>query len=312
MTRCDGGPAQEMAAQYLSGELTEPESETFENHYFGCDACHDIVTTLQFVKAELAHEPVNIPIAMPAGHIAPTQNQSSSGRILRFPAPFSVRLLAFGSLAAALLVAAVLTGIVLTRHPNSPAASIQGNGTSNVAPGSQTASSPGKTSVGNGPADSNQPPDTEIASLADLHFPAYQISQLRGADSTSNADAAPHAAFASGMKLYAQGDCRRALTHLTAVPFATADGISAALYSGLCQLKQHALDQAQASFKRIVDAGDTPQLETAEYFLAQTSLLRGDKDGAKTWLASTIALRGDYEDRARNQRARLLESGSQP
>jgi hypothetical protein len=292
--------------------LAESDSDAFENHYIGCDACHEIVTTLQFVKAELASEPVTVPVTEPAEHIVPMQNQDSNGRILKFRTPFPARLLAFGSLAAALLVAAVLTGIVLIRHSTSTAASIQSNGNSTVAPGSQTAPSPGQPTVPNGPAQPAQPTETQIASLADLHLPGYQLAQLRGAEITSNADAAPHAEFVAGMKLYAKGDCRRALAHLTAVPFAAGDGSSATLYSGLCQLKQHALDRAQGSFERIVAAGDSPQLETAEFFLAQTSLLRGDKDHAKTWLASTIALRGDYEVRARNQRALLLKSDSQP
>ena len=30
MTQCSGGPAEEMAARYLAGELSEPESEEFE------------------------------------------------------------------------------------------------------------------------------------------------------------------------------------------------------------------------------------------------------------------------------------------
>jgi predicted Zn-dependent protease len=143
--------------------------------------------------------------------------------------------------------------------------------------------------------------NSELASLADVRLPGYEQPQLRGEEPV-NSD---HLEFSTAMQAYLQGDCARAIESLAKVPATATDGIAAKLYSGLCQFQGRELDRAQASFADVVAAGDTPELETAEYFQAQTLLLLGDAAGAKNWLNRTIALHGDYEERAQKQEALL-------
>ena len=306
MTKCIGSPAEEMAEQYLAGDLPEAETERFEEHYFGCDLCHEHLMALKEIRDGLAREPMAI--VAPASGPAPVEpRQSFRGRILAFPVPMAV----LASLAAALLVGAVLVGIqrsspvlqpghgragstaALKAHPQ-PAMNTHPDAKGN----SQATAKSGGT---NTPAAQPGPPETELASLADVHLPVYQEPQLRG-EEAANSD---HAQFLSGMQAYAQGDCGAALEALARVPATAADGIATKLYSGLCQFKGRELDSAQVSLTDVVDAGDSPELETAEYFLAQTRLLRGDAQGAKDWLNRTIALHGDYEERAQKQAALL-------
>jgi tetratricopeptide (TPR) repeat protein len=109
------------------------------------------------------------------------------------------------------------------------------------------------------------------------------------------------------MRQYAVGDYAGALPHLGQVPAKAADGVAAALFLGLCHFQQHNWKQAEADFRRVAQAGDTPQLETAEYYLAQTMLELGDSAGARVHLAKTIALHGDYEEKAKAQQKELLK-----
>jgi hypothetical protein len=300
MTQCIGSPAQEMAEQYLVGELSEQDAERFENHYFACDLCHEYLLTLRDIRDALAREPIDISAPAPA---PATQDQSRRGRILSFP----VRRMVWGSVAAALLLGAVLVGIRQSRHVY-PLSSEQASSTAsakfqptlpNVAELNPVAE--GKTSAQSADRGGHASQSIELASLVDLRLPGYQLPQLRGEESADN----DHIGFSTGMSAYARGDCHSALERLANVPTTASDSVAAQLYSGLCELKARQLDHAQASFAKVIAAGDTPQLETAEYFLAQTRLLRRDAAGAASWLSKTIALRGDYEERAQKQMALL-------
>jgi anti-sigma factor RsiW len=306
MTKCIGSPAQEMAEQYLVGGLPEAEAERFEDHYFGCDLCHEHLLTLKEIREAMIREPIAI-VAAPTEPARIAPRQSFGARMLAFPVPLAV----LASIAAALLVGAVLVGIQRSSpvlQPGHGAAS--STAAAKAPPQPADSGNPGAISEAAAPAKSDgvsvpvaqaRPAETELALLADLQLPGYQQPQLRG-EEAANSD---HAQFSSGMQAYAQGDCGSALGTLAQVPETAADGIAAKLYSGLCQLQGRELEGAQASLTAVVDAGDTPELETAEYFLAQTRLLRGDAQGAKDWLTRAIALHGDYEDRAQKQVALL-------
>jgi Putative zinc-finger len=307
MTRCSGDPAEEMAARYLAGELSEPESEEFENHYLGCDPCHRMVMTAQALATELASEPAAIPALTPRREAV---KKASAGKILRFPFPIrlSGQVLEFGALAAAVLIAAVLTGVFLKQSGTFDSDATAENGGRTTATPNQKAVSQPIAPVNQATKDGPAVPETEIASLADVHLPGYQPGQLRDAESSDSG----HLEFAAGMASYAKGDCRGALTHLARTPAGSEDALSAGLYSGICHFDQRAFDQAQASFKHVIAAGDTPQLETAEYFQAQTQILKNDAAGARNWLTRTVALKGDYEQRARQQLAALSRATQKP
>jgi len=305
MTECIGSPAHELAEQYLAGTLPEDEVRRFEDHYFACDECHEQLIALQEIRDALSQAPVTVAVGN-----APKRKRGIGALILAFPARSAM----LGSVAALLIAAAVLFGIQKSTHlwtsksrPGNSVASGPsvppggGKAPGATAADSQPSSSAASTAAISKAEDASSLHGTELAELADLHFPAYQQSQLRGeapADDTA-------LSFTAGMQAYAREDCAGAIENLAKVPATSEDGIAAGLYSGLCQLKQRELDQAQASFSRVVAGGDTPQLEAAEYFLAQTRLLRGDAAGATRWLDKTIALHGDYEDRAQKQIALL-------
>jgi hypothetical protein len=307
MTRCSGGPAEEMAARYLAGELSEPESEEFENHFLGCDPCHRMVMTAQALAAELASEPAAIPAVMP--HREPIR-KSSGSKVLLFPGTFPIyisgRMLAYGSLAAGMLLAAVLTGVFLKQSGiYDDDMSAENSGRTTTTP---TTAAHAVTPANSSDRSGQPHAEIEIASLADVHLPGYQPGQLRDAEASDHG----HLEFVAGMASYAKGDCRTALTHLSKTPAASNDALSASLYSGICHFDEHALDMAQTSFKHVIAAGDTPQLETAEYFMAQARLLQDDAAGAKNWLTQTAALKGDYELRARQQLAALARATRKP
>jgi hypothetical protein len=298
MTQCSGGPAEELAALYLADELSEQQSEEFEDHYVGCNRCHRMVLTLQQVGSELANN-TSSAATMPSPD---AQHETSRGKVLRFPAPFAGRLVVFGALAAALLVAAILTGTLVTRNSRSTAAT----SAANTPQAAQQTTQP----AGNPPAVNQLPIATpqqvEVASLADMHLPGYEPGQLRDADTGNRRD------FTAGMQSYAKDDCQAALARLAKTPSGSEDALSASLYGGLCQLKTGSSARAESSFNHVIAAGDTPQLETAEYFLAQARLMQNDPAGARNWLNKTAALRGDYELRARRQLKQLAQLPQKP
>ncbi len=303
MTECKGGPAQELAEPYLTGGLTEAESERFEDHYFSCTACCEFLMDLQAIRDGLSQAPLVIADG--------ANSKPASGRLIGFPQ----RWMMVGAIAAGLVFAAVLVGVMERRGGNAGAVATAGNG---AGPAGRiavmTSPSAGNPSAGKDGAAR----EVEMASLADLQLPKYHAPQLRGADGSSapsDATDTEEAAFKTGMASYGRGDCAGALTQLAKVPVAVDRALAAALYSGLCEMRVHAptgsvraggdMSRAQADFNRVIAAGDSAELETAEYYLAQTMLLRGDETGARSLLTKTIALHGDYEERARREAARL-------
>ena len=301
MTECIGSPAQEMAEQYLAGGLPESEAERFENHYFGCDECHGYVLALQEIRDGLAREPIAI---APAPVLVPVASrQTFRGRVLAFPVPMAV----LGSIAAALIFGYILVRVqrsepILQPGHSAKAAIAAAKRQPPVSSETQPKTAGASDALAKSEAKSvSEAGNTELALLADMHLPGYQQPQLRGEEASAQA----LAAFSTGMQAYAKGDCEKTLQSLREVPGTSAKGVAARLYSGLCEFKGQQLDQAQADFAKVVAAGDTPQLETAEYFLAQSRLLRGDEAGAASWLNKTIALHGDYEEWAQKQETLL-------
>jgi tetratricopeptide (TPR) repeat protein len=275
---CSGGPAEAYAERYLAGDLPEMDSERFEEHFLACANCHDWLLGLQDVKEELRRRPMPVVVAAP--------KPVRQGFFTR-----PVRIVALGSLAAALAVGVIFTGISIRRNsftviseapqPDRPAV--------------------GQTASGDRPAAPAAAQTEDLSSLADLRMPAYREPMLRGAESAS----AAHREFLDGMDSYQKGDCDAAVSHLAMVPASASDGLQAELFLGLCHLQRKDWIEAQASLEKVVHSGDTPQLETAEYFLAQAMLEQGDLASARTHLAKTIALHGDYEEKASAQLRRL-------
>ena len=138
---------------------------------------------------------------------------------------------------------------------------------------------------------------SSVAQLADLTLPPFRASNLREESEDAN--------FASGMKGYSAGDCRAALRALTHVSPSGRDARAAQFYSGVCQMHLGDLPAASATLQRVEAAGASPQQEAAFYYLAQIALARNDAPSALQFLERTLALHGDFEQRARRQSVAL-------
>jgi len=307
MTECNGGPVEEFGALYITGQLSDEEAASFEDHYFACDQCHELLLVLRQIQEGLQEQVTSAARLESAS--APPQplrivSRRTSETPLRKP---SFRVAVWGSIAAALLLVSVLA---LVKFENGSLVRPDNN-TSKAASPNPVPPEPikPKTKVDQQPAPSA---DQQLASLADLQLPVYQPEVLRGSDSSSP----QHTALNNGLKSYAGGDCNTSLNHfkqvIDALPNKNPDVIAANFYSGLCRLKAHDLLLAQTHFEKAIAAGDSPQLEASEYFLAQTLILKSDATSARNWLRKTISLHGDYQQRAETQLSHLVQIAHRP
>jgi TolA-binding protein len=283
MTICSGERAEEVAEAYIQGSLSEFETERFEDHYFDCPPCFAYLQTMQAVQQELASRP-----AMES--------------YVRHR--WRARIFAAGSIAAALVLGVLLFHNVRERREPAPV-TIASNGHVDA----PVAASPSLPAAPSTPSASKSNPEPspaaspsatqpgEVAQLADLSLPPFSASTLRGGEVEDS--------FTTGMQAYTQGDCAAAIPSLASVPAENEDATAAQFYTAACQLDGHKLDAAISGFKAVIRAGDSPQLEAANYYLAQAMLARGDAAAAKESLDRTIALHGDYEQLAHDQLQRL-------
>ena len=273
MSDCIGAPAREWLERYVDGTLPEAEAQKFEEHYFDCPACLGQLQALQAVQEQLRRHPVPIVAVQP------------KARILTWP-----RMVTVGAMAAALVIGVITLRMVQSGQP-----------AANQAPThpAPTVSSP----AANQPAPSTSQPEVQIAELADLHLPSYHAPTLRGESEDS--------LYERGMKQYAAGKCRNAIDTLGQVPPDGPDGVAAQFYAGLCRMHTGDLGGATATLRRVAFAGDSPELESAWYYLAQLALAHSDVNEARRDLRHVVALHGDFEKRARTQLAKLPQSSNQ-
>jgi len=134
--------------------------------------------------------------------------------------------------------------------------------------------------------------------LADLALPVFAAPNLRGAGVEAH--------FEQGMSAYGHGDCLGAVAALVQVPAQDKEERQAEFFSAACRMHQGELAAAGAGLRKGMDEGDSPQQESALYYLAQIALARNDPAGAHRYLLRTISLRGDLERRARLQDQKVL------
>ena len=138
-----------------------------------------------------------------------------------------------------------------------------------------------------------------VSRLADLALPAFQVSNLRGESGD------PH--YSAGMKAYGRQDCPAAEKALAQVPAEDQEALAARFLSGVCLMHEGNLTSAAQSLRGVADAGDSAQQEAALYYLAQIALAGSDATTARHYLARTISLHGDFEQRARTQLTHVRE-----
>jgi hypothetical protein len=149
-----------------------------------------------------------------------------------------------------------------------------------------------------------RPATLRASQLADLALPPFASPNLRGDQEDAQ--------FESGMKDYAQGDCRDAVDELATVPEQSEDVHAARFYCAACDMRLGKLSDAAQQMRKIAAAGDSPQQESAFYYEAQIALAMNNPAAARTYLAQTIALQGDLEQRARDEDRRIQELLNQP
>jgi tetratricopeptide (TPR) repeat protein len=273
MNPCNRAPAIENAAQYIEGTLSQLDAERFEDHYWNCPACLAYLQALEAVGDELAREPLP--------QIAPPPPR----RVIAWPVPAW----ALGAVAAAAVLAVIGIRTLGPRQQTSPQAQTAPTASQQNAQSPQIASSPVRQAA---------------SQLADLTLPPFSANLLRGAGMDAH--------FEQGMAAYSRGDCKSALTDLAKVPAHDKQGTKAEFYSALCHMHQGDLAAAEAGLQKVVEAGDSLQLESAFYYLAQIHLAQNDPAGAHQYLVRTISLQGDMEKQARlqDQKVQALEKMS--
>jgi len=136
-----------------------------------------------------------------------------------------------------------------------------------------------------------------VSQLADLTLPVFHAADLRGGDDDP--------VFDAGMKAYSNSDCARAINSLAQIDTQDKNARAAQFYRGACWIHEGKMTEAAASMRLVADAGDSPQQEAALYYLAQIALARSDAAVAHRYLLQTIALHGDFEQRAHAQLAKM-------
>jgi hypothetical protein len=134
--------------------------------------------------------------------------------------------------------------------------------------------------------------------LARFNPPAYPPVDDGGA-------AAKPAEFRSAMRLYSNTDYSGAIAGLQATANALPDFVEARLYLGICHLYTNNRQSGIAELRAVIEAGGTPYLEQARFYLAKGLIGIGDAAGARQQLDLLIAMHGDMAQQGEALLARI-------
>lgn len=256
---CDSIVRDETAERYLMGQLRETEQAAYEQHYFECARCFAELSRLQAVREVLReHPPLLDPI--------PIARRPRARRACAWwPA-------------VAVLAATVTGVVVLLRQGQGPERSAQSPVAAPLDPGA--ASQPGPATAITAPApgdDAGERPSVSVPArsvdakavlkrLARVDPPHYMPRVLRGpADE-------PSLRFHDGMRAYATGDYRRAVTELERAAALDSGRSDVAFYLGVSRLMNGETDAAVAELRHTVELGDPEFLGDAHLVLAKAYL----------------------------------------
>jgi TolA-binding protein len=136
--------------------------------------------------------------------------------------------------------------------------------------------------------------------LAQFEPPPYSPGAKRGTSHTRQ--------FQGGMEHYLRGDFAGAIPGFTASVQARADGPDAQYYLGISSLLAGDAKTGLEDLQSVIDAGDTPYLEQARYYLAKALLGKGDIPGARRQLENVIAMHGDLEKQSKSLLKQIVVS----
>lgn len=258
---CEDVVQGETVERYLNGQLGDEERDSFEEHYFECRRCFDLLRTYQDIQAELARTRES---ALPE---AP--GWSSVWRWTWIPA------------AAGVLLAVSL--VLLTR----PLPEISSPPTPEVGP-----SEPEPTAPSSVPPSSPSKPSLEL--LARVEPPPYEAMRLRGAPDEATAR------FQEAMVHYQRGDYRAAISGLRAAADLDPEAAAHVLFFlGVSELLEGESERAIGDLGRTIALGDSAYLEEAHFFLAKAHLHEESIEDAYRELETTAQLGGEREAEAR-------------
>jgi hypothetical protein len=115
--------------------------------------------------------------------------------------------------------------------------------------------------------------------------------------------------FRKAMKSYARQDFAAAIPELRAAANATPGLIATRFYLGICLLLTGDRISGIQELRAVIEAGDTPYLERARFYLAKGLIAEHDISRAQTQLKSLIAQHGDMEKPATVLLAQIRPTG---
>jgi tetratricopeptide (TPR) repeat protein len=258
---CDEVVNGEIVEKYVLDDLTEVTRSAFEQHYFECGRCFELLQTYRAIKAELAQ----------SREAAETEAPRKSWGWLWTWAP-----------AMAVVVMTVGIGVLLRTQremPDAPSIPPAAGGTQPSPTPAQPAPSP--------PASM---PSIEL--LARVEPPPFVASRLRSADEVT-------ARFNEAMAHYQRQNWAAAIPGLQAASKLDPEAAHIAFFLGASQLLNGQSRLAIAELRRTIALGESPFLEEAHFYLAKAHLQTRNVDEAIKELERTIQLDGERQEEAR-------------
>ncbi len=305
----------ETAERYVSGQMDEAEQTTFEEHYFGCDACFALVQRLQDVRTVLAGQPRTVAAATAttsgaaaSSPAAPTPATPAPVTVVPFSRAPRRQVVWWGLAAAATVILAVgiwrstQSGAALPDTPQQarqetpvtppPATPAPSQPTQSATPSSVTPAPVTPAPVRPAPerpaperpAPERPAPETRetvLARLAAIAPPAFVAMQVRG----ESAESAP---FADAMRPYVARDYRAAAEALRTVVQAQPSRTPAWFFLGVSELMNKRPTAARYAFDRVMASQVAPYADEAHFYAAKAAIADGDVDAARRELRVAV------------------------
>lgn len=281
------------AERYVLGHMEEAEQTSFEEHFFGCDACFASVQTLQQMQTALKGAPAQDQLVSPpaAETTAPSTTAPSTKRVVAFPKRGFAGIDAkwWGlAVAASLLLATIWwprggglpePGTTVARNeppPSNPPSTNPGTQPSGVKPSDEqpgskvpgdAAGTPG-SEVKPSPAPRVEPVRATrgLEALAIVTPPPYVPLQTRGAGNTLAES------FAAAMTRYSAKDYAGAAEQLQPLAESSPDAAHVQFFLGISQLMSHKPAAAIESLDRAAATGTAPFADEAHFYLAKAAM----------------------------------------
>lgn len=249
---CRGVEDQEILERYLLGQLSDPDREEFEQHFFACDSCFSQLQTELALQDELRQHP-------------PHRGRASGVSLRQF---WGWRL-AF-AFAVVALVAVILWYAVPRPQPEQHAGSAPPVTTPQTSPQTQQLSTPASS----------------LDELAKVEAPSYSPIVLRGTEDEA------HQIFRKAMRHYVKNDYAGAIPGLRTAAKASPEMPSFHFYLGACYLLSGQTDRAIESFRKTASLANPTYSGPAHFYLAKAYLRKKEVPAAEQEFQTTIRLGG--------------------